>query len=60
MGKGEATCHSSSLYSCMHGRLVDNNQLVVVEEICAVDLQFWSQYSIGLEPTSFYDILRCQ
>ena len=59
MGKGEATCHSSSLYSCMHGRLVDNNQLVVVEEICAVDLQF-GQYSIGLEPTSFYDILRCQ
>ena len=42
-----ATCHSSSWtyftrsfwYSFVHGRSVDNIQLVV-EEICAVDLQF--------------------
>ena len=34
MGKGEATCHSSSWYNFMHGRLVDNNQLVV-EDLCS-------------------------
>ena len=54
MGKGEATCHSSSLYSCMHGRLVDNNQLVVVvEEICAVDLQFGHNILLVLNLQAF-------
>ena len=53
LGKGEATCHSPSLYSFMHGRLVDNNQLVVVEEICAVDLQFGHNILLVLDLQAF-------
>ena len=53
LGKGEATCHSPSLYSFMHGRLVDNNQLVVVEEICAVDLQFGHSILLVLDLQAF-------
>ena len=53
LGKGEATRHSPSLYSFMHGRLVDNNQLVVVEEICAVDLQFGHNIPLVLDLQAF-------
>ena len=54
-----ATCHSSSWhssswYSFMHGRLVDNIRLVV-EEICAVDLQFGHNILLSFEPAIFYD-----
>jgi len=42
VGKGEATCHSSSWYNFMHGRLVDNNQLVV-EDLCS-GLAVWTRY----------------
>ena len=35
LGKGEATCHSSWLYSFMHGRLVENI-LLVARETCAL------------------------
>ena len=38
----------------MHGRLVDNIRLVV-EEICAVDLQFGHNILLSLEPAIFYD-----
>ena len=54
MGKGEATCHSSSWYSFMHGRLLDNNQLVV-EEICAVNLQLGHDILSFFESAVFYD-----
>ena len=35
LGKGEATCHSSSWHSFMHGRLVENI-LLVARETCAL------------------------
>ena len=35
LGKGEATCHSSSWHSFMHGRLVENI-LLVGRETCAL------------------------
>ena len=38
----------------MHGRLLDNNQLVV-EEICAMDLQFGHNILLSFEPAIFYD-----
>ena len=49
-----ATCHSSSWYSFMHGRLVDNIPLVV-EEICAVDLKFGHSILLDIESAIFCD-----
>ena len=37
----------------LHGRLVDNIRLVV-EEICAVDLQFGHNILLSFEPAIFY------
>ena len=62
-----ATCHSSSWtsftrsfwYSFVHGRLVDNIQFVV-EETCAVDLQFGHDILLSFGICSLYDTFECQ